>query len=182
MAWQIDASHSSIQFSVRHMMISTVRGRFEEFSGQVHFDEQHPEKSSVSVEIKADSLYTKDENRDGHLRSPDFLNADEYPVITFNSTRVEKVNASHGRIYGDLTIRDVTREVVLDTEFVGKARSPWGATAAGFSASTSIDRKDWGLVWNVALETGGVLVGDKIKIDIELELIEQPEVVAEAVA
>lgn len=182
MAWQIDPSHSSIQFSARHMMISTVRGRFEEFSGQVHFDEQQPEKSSVSVEIKADSIYTKDANRDGHLRSPDFLNADEYPVLTFKSTRVEKINASHGRIYGDLTIRDVTREVVLDTEFVGKARSPWGATSAGFSASTSIDRRDWGLTWNVALETGGILVGDAIKIEIELELIEQPEAVTEAVA
>jgi polyisoprenoid-binding protein YceI len=182
MAWQIDASHSSIQFSVRHMMISTVRGRFEEFTGEVNFDEQNPRNSSVAVEIKAESLYTKDESRDGHLKSPDFLNVADYPVLTFQSKRVEKIDDSHGRIYGDLTIRDVTREVALDTEFVGKARSPWGTTAAGFSASTSIDRKDWGLVWNVALETGGVLVGDSVKIDIELELVEQPEVQAVALA
>jgi polyisoprenoid-binding protein YceI len=175
MSWQIDSSHSHIQFSVRHMMISTVRGRFEEFTGTVHFDEQAPENSSVEVEIRADSIYTRDANRDGHLKSPDFLNSAEYPVLTFKSTRVEKTNNSHGRIYGDLTIRGVTRPVVLDTEFVGKARSPWGTTSAGFSASTSIDRRDWGLTWNQALETGGILVGDTVKIEIELELIQQQE-------
>jgi polyisoprenoid-binding protein YceI len=164
------------------MMLSTARGMFEEFSGEVHFDEQNPENSSVVVEIKADSINTKDAQRDTHLKSPDFLNVEQYPVLTFKSTRIEVIDDSRGRIYGDLTIRDVTREVVLDTEFVGKVRSPWGTTNVGFSATTSIDRKDWGLVWNVALETGGVLVGDKVKIDIELELIEQAEAQAEVAA
>lgn len=183
MAWQLDNSHSSVEFAVRHMMISTARGRFEEFSGQVNFDEQNPENSSVNVEIQAASINTRDGQRDGHLKSPDFLNVEQYPLITFKSTRVEKTNDSHGRIYGHLTIRDVTKEVVLDTEFVGKAKSPWGTTSAGFSASTSIDRKDWGLTWNAALETGGVLVGEQVKITIEVELIEQAETqAAEATA
>ncbi len=177
MAWQIDYAHSQVEFSVRHMMISSTRGRFEKFSGTVNFNEQTPEQSSVQVEIQADSINTRDERRDGHLQSPDFLNAPEFPVLTFQSTRVEKVDDSHARIYGDLTIRGISREVVLDTEFVGKARSPWGTTNAGFSASTTIDRRDWDLTWNQTLETGGILVGDKVKIEIDLELIEQPEVV-----
>ncbi len=176
MAWQLDTSHSSVEFSARHMMISSVRGQFKEFSGQVHFDEQTPKNSWVTVEITADSIDTRDGQRDGHLRSPDFLNTEEFPLITFKSTGVEKINDSHGRIHGDLTIRGVSRPVVLDTEFMGKARSPWGTTNAGFSAATTIDRKDWGLTWNAALETGGVLVSDQIKIAIEVELIEQPEV------
>ena len=185
MAWQIDASHSHIQFSVRHMMISTVRGRFEEFTGTVNFNEQEPANSSVNVEIKADSIYTRDAARDGHLKSPDFLNTEEFPLISFKSARVEKLDNNHGRIIGDLTIRDIARQVVLDVEYAGKARSPWGTVSAGFSASTSIDRRDWGLTWNQALETGGILVGDTVKIEIEVELVEQtesPEIAGKAVA
>ena len=180
MTWNIDSSHSQITFSVRHMMISTVRGRFEELSGVVNFDQNNPENSSVDVKIDAASVSTRDEKRDGHLRSPDFFDAGEYPYVTFHSRRVERIGKSHGRIYGDLTIRNVTRTVTLDVEYNGLAKSPWGATSAGFSAKTTINRKDWGLNWNVALETGGVLVSDEIKIDIELEIVQQPEAEAEA--
>jgi polyisoprenoid-binding protein YceI len=183
MAWQIDAAHSQIQFSVKHMMISTARGTFDRFSGTIEADENNPTGASVDVKIEAASINTKDEKRDGHLRSPDFFNADEYPYLTFKSTRVELSDETTGKLYGDLTIRDVTRPVVLDVEYAGQAKSPWGTTSAGFSAQTKINRKDWGLNWNVALETGGWLVSDTITISIELELVKQVEPEqAEAVA
>jgi polyisoprenoid-binding protein YceI len=183
MAWQIDAAHSHIQFSVKHMMISTARGTFDRFSGTVEADENNPAGASVDVKIEAASINTKDEKRDGHLRSPDFFSADEFPYLTFKSTRVEPSDETNGKLYGDLTIRDVTRPVVLDVEYAGQAKSPWGTTSAGFSAQTKINRKDWGLNWNVALETGGWLVSDTITISIELELVKQVEQEqAEAVA
>lgn len=173
MPWKIDPSHSEIQLSVRHMMISKVRGRFESFDGQVDFNEENPTASSVDVTIDAGSINTRDGQRDGHLKSADFLNAEEYPVLRFKSNRVEVVGEKKGRIYGELTIRDMSREVVLDAEFTGKAKSPWGTTSAGFSATTSFDRTDWGLGWNQALETGGILVGNKVDVSIELELIQE---------
>ena len=171
MAWQIDVAHSEIQFSVRHMMISTVRGRFTQFTGTVVADEQNPTAAKVDVQIAADSIVTGDPKRDGHLRSPDFFDAEQFPYLTFKSNRVEQIDDEHGKLYGELTIRDVTRPVVLDFEYAGQAKSPWGTTSAGFSAQTKINRKDWGLNWNVALETGGWLVSDEIKINIELELV-----------
>jgi polyisoprenoid-binding protein YceI len=174
MSWTIDPSHSQITFSVRHMMISNVHGRFENFTGTVDFNEQDPTLSTVSVEIEAASINTRDEKRDEHLKSPDFFNAAEFPKLIFKSNRVEKVDEQHGRIYGDLTIRDVTRPVVLDVEYAGTAKSPWGTTSAGFSASTRLNRKDWDLNWNVALETGGLLVGETININIDLEIVRQP--------
>jgi polyisoprenoid-binding protein YceI len=180
MGWTIDASHSQIQFSVRHMMISNVRGRFENFIGVVDLDEQKPENSKVDVKIEAATINTRDAQRDGHLKSPDFFEADKYPTITFVSKQVKQSDATHGKIIGDLTIRNVTREVVLIVEFNGMAKSPWGTTSAGFSAETKINRKDWGLEWNKTLETGGVLVSDEITISIDLELVKQPEVVAAA--
>jgi polyisoprenoid-binding protein YceI len=179
MSWQIDSAHSEINFTVRHMMISNVRGRFEKFSGAVDFNEEDPTRSTVDVTIDTASINTREEKRDGHLRSPDFLDAEKYPVMTFKSTRVEKTGDKTGKLYGDLTIRDVTRPVVLNVEYAGMSKSPWGAYSAGFTASTKINRKDWDLTWNVALETGGWLVGEEIKIDLELELVKQPE--AEAV-
>lgn len=175
MNWTIDSSHSQITFSVRHMMISNVHGRFETFSGNVEFNEQNPTLSSVEVKIDAASINTRDEKRDGHLKSPDFFNVAEFPYATFKSTRVEKLNDNHGKIYGDLTIRGVTKPVVLDVEYSGTAKSPWGTTSAGFSASTKINRNDWDLNWNVALETGGWLVGETININIELEIVKQQE-------
>lgn len=173
MAWKIDSSHSHVTFGVRHMMISTARGRFGEVNGTVEFDEANPSNSTVNVQIEAASIDTRDAQRDGHLRSADFLDAENYPTLTFVSKRVEKIDDTHGRIIGDLTIRGVSKEVVLDTEYAGQAKSPWGTTSAGFSAKTSINRKDWGLEWNGALETGGVLVGDQVNIDIDLEIIKE---------
>jgi polyisoprenoid-binding protein YceI len=173
MAWVIDQSHSQVQFSVKHMMISTVRGQFKSFTGTVEADEANPTAAQVDVQIDASSILTGDERRDGHLRSPDFFNAEQYPYITFKSTRVERLDETTGRLIGNLTIRDVTREVVLDLEYAGQAKSPWGTTSAGFSATTKINRKDWDLNWNVALETGGWLVSDQITINIEVELVKQ---------
>lgn len=179
MCWKIDNAHSLVEFSVRHMMISTVRGRFERFSGTVEFNENDLAASSVDVQIEAASINTNEPQRDNHLRSADFFEAEKYPFLSFKSTRVEKVNENSGRIYGELTIRNITRPVVLETEYNGQAKSPWGTTSAGFTANTKINRKDWNLVWNQALETGGVLVGDEIKIHIELEIVKVAEEVAE---
>ena len=175
MAWHIDPAHSEIQFSAKHMMIATVRGKFARFAGTIDADAQDPTAAQVQVHIEAASIDTVNEQRDTHLRSPDFLNVEQYPLITFKSTKVERLNEEQGRLYGELTIRDVTRPVVLEVEYAGMAKSPWGTTSAGFSARTTINRKDWGLNWNVALETGGWLVSDEIKIAIEVELVRQPE-------
>ncbi len=182
MAWHIDPAHSHIQFSVRHMMISTVRGRFERFTGTIEADEQDPTRSRVEVQIDAASIDTRTPQRDADLRGPNFLDVEHYPTITFKSKRIERLDATHGRIIGDLTIRDVTKEVVLDVEYAGQAKSPWGAISAGFSARTKLNRKDWGLTWNVALETGGVLVGDEITVEIEVELVKQADEVQAAAA
>ena len=173
MAWQIDPTHSHVQFTVRHMMISKVRGSFEKFSGTVDFDENEPTKSSVDVTIDVNSINTREEQRDGHLKSPDFFDAATYPTITFKSTGAEKTGENRGKLHGDLTIKGVTQPVTLDVEYAGQAKSPWGTTSAGFTASGKISRKDWGLTWNQALETGGVLVGDDVQMDIEIELVKQ---------
>jgi polyisoprenoid-binding protein YceI len=161
------------------MMISNVHGRFETFSGEVDFNEFDPTKSSVSVEIAAASINTREPQRDGHLVSPDFLNAAEFPTLTFKSTRVEKVDDTHAKIHGDLTIRGVTRPVVLNTEYAGQSKM-WGRTSAGFSASTKINRKDWGLGWNQVMESGGILVGEEINILIDLEIVKVEETQAAA--
>lgn len=176
MSWQVDYAHSEILFSVKHMMISTVRGRFESFTANVDFNEADPTRSHVEVQIAADSINTKETQRDGHLKSPDFLDAPNHPYLTFVSKRIEKIDDQHGRIIGDLTIRGVTNEVVLEAQYVGQAKSPWGGTiSAGFNATTKIDRTKWGLNWNHLLETGGLLVGNEITVNIELELVKQLE-------
>jgi polyisoprenoid-binding protein YceI len=182
MSWKIDSAHSQVTFSVRHMMISNVFGRFEKFTGTVDFNEKEFTNSSVDVQIDAATINTREPQRDAHLKSPDFLNTEKFPSISFKSKRIELVNSDHGRIVGDLTIRDITHEVVLDTEYAGTAKSPYGTVNAGFSASTKINRKDWNLTWNVALETGGLLVGDEIKVNIDLEIVRQPETVLVAAA
>ena len=182
MSWTIDPAHTEVNFTVRHMMISNVRGQFQKVNGTVEFDEAHPASSLVNVQIEAASVNTKEEKRDAHLRSPDFFDAEKYPYLTFKSKRVEVKDANHARLIGDLTIRDMAREVALDVEYNGSAKSPWGATSAGFSAKTTIKRKDWNLNWNVALETGGWLVGDDIHINIELEIVKQPEAAPAATA
>ena len=175
MSWKIDPAHSQITFSIRHMMISNVHGRFENFTGEVDFRENDPKKSTVDVKIDAASINTREPKRDGHLRSPDFFNAEQYPYLTFKSKRIEAVDENHAKIVGDLTIRDITKEVVLDTEYAGQSKM-WGNTSAGFSASTKINRKNWGLNWNQLLESGGLLVGEDISINIDLEIVKVAEV------
>lgn len=175
MSWQLDKSHSSVNFSVRHMMISTARGRFEDFDGTFEINEADPAQSKIDIQIQTASINTKDDQRDGHLKSPDFFDVEKYPAITFKSKRVEKAGGQNYRLVGDLTIKDVTKEVTLDVEYAGQAKSPWGTVSAGFTAQTKINRKDWNLTWNVALETGGMLVGEDVTISIELELVKQPE-------
>ena len=182
MAWQVDTSHTHISFVARHMMITKVRGEFTKYDIVVDYNEDNPSLSTVEATIYTDSINTRDERHDGHLRSADFLDSAQYPAMTFKSKRVESLPNGHGRVIGDLTIRDVTREVALDVEFYGLAKSPWGTTSAGFCGLTKIDRRDWNLTWNQALETGGWLVGDQISIEIEVELVKVPDAVAETAA
>lgn len=167
--WDIDATHSGVYFSVRHMVVAKVRGRFTAFGGAIAFDESAPERSSVEVRIDTASVDTGVPQRDGHLRSPDFFDAEKFPAITFKSRRVETGEGL--RVIGDLTIRDTTREVVLPVEFAGKAKDPRGGERAGFTTRLAIDRKDFGLTWNQLLEAGGVAVGDKVEIELEVEAV-----------
>ena len=172
--WEIDAAHTLIEFTVKHMMFSRVKGRFTSVSGAITcVDEADPIKSSVQAEIDAASVDTGDAQRDAHLRSDEFLDAEQFPKITFKSTRVERAGEDQLRVFGDLTIRDATREVTLETAFNGRGANPWGKEVAAFSAETAINRKDFGLTWNVALETGGILVGDKLDIMIEVQATKQ---------
>lgn len=173
MAWKTDPQHTCIEFMARHMMISKVRGLFESFDIEVDLDTENPENTAVGVTIDASSINTRDSQRDGHLKSPDFLDVENYPSLTFKSTRVERTGDNQAKLYGDLTIRNVTKPVVLDVTYAGRAKSPWGAESVGFNADTTINRKDWGLQWNQALETGGWLVGNEIAIHVETELISQ---------
>ncbi len=170
--WQIDAGHSLVEFAVKHMMFTTTKGRFGEFSGKIDYDEANVGNSTVTVEIIAASIDTRDEKRDGHLRAADFFDAENFPTITFSSTRVERVGDGF-KVYGDLTIRGVTKPSVLEAELTGRGKSPWGQDVIGFSATTKFKRSEFGLEWNAALETGGVLVGDEVKIAIEIEAAKQ---------
>lgn len=180
MSWTVDQAHTAIEFSVRHMMISKVRGSFEQFEVTVHADENNPSASVVEAKIAAASINTREAQRDAHLRSADFFNAEAFPHMVFRSKSFTMQGNSRGVLVGDLTIRDVTRQVTLDVEYLGQAKSPWGTVSAGFNASAKINRKDWGLEWNVALETGGLLVGEEVEIHIETELVKQPEAQAAA--
>ncbi|HEX5748493.1 MAG TPA: YceI family protein [Archangium sp.] len=155
----------------QRLVISKVRGSFRKFSGTVSLDEQEPTASSVSVRIEAPSIDTGVQQRDEHLRSPDFFDVEKFPLITFESTKVEKSSDNGLRVTGKLTLRDVTREVVLEAEQLGIGKDPWGNIKAAFEAKTSIDRREFGLKWNQALETGGVLVGEKIEISLEVQAI-----------
>ena len=168
--WNFDNSHSSIGFSVRHLMISKVRGQFNQWSGTFDYDESDPTKSKLSVSIDAASIDTRDEKRDAHLRSPDFFDVEKFPALTFASTRVER-DGDDFVVTGDLTIHGVTRAVQLKVESLGQTKDPWGGQRAGFSATATINRKDFGMHFNMALETGGVLVGEKIEIAIEIEAV-----------
>ena len=169
-AWKLDPTHSLVEFSAKHMMITTVKGRITDFAGTIYTDESDPKNSSVEVKLKAASIDTRTDQRDQHLRSGDFLNVEKYPDIIFKSTRVTG-DKQKFKLTGNLTIRDVTRELTLDVEFEGRNKDPWGGERVGFSASGKIDRREFGLTWNQALETGGVLVGNEIKINIEVQAI-----------
>lgn len=171
--YQIDPSHSQVEFSVKHLVITTTKGRFGSFSGEIVFDPVNIENSSVTVTIDADSIDTRDAKRDEHLRSNDFFGIGDNPQITFVSTRVEPKGKDTFTVYGDLTIAGVTREVALDARYNGTINNPWGQTVSSFSATTEIDRKDFGITWNAALEGGGVLVSDEVKISLEIEAIKQ---------
>jgi polyisoprenoid-binding protein YceI len=171
--WSIDPSHTLIEFGVKHMMVSTVKGRFTGVEGTITVDEQNPANSRTDITIDAASITTGNEQRDGHLRSADFLDVENYPTVTFTSTRVEPTSATTFDVTGDLTIRGTTREVTLPVELNGRGVSPYGQEVAGLSAETKLNRSDFGLNWNVALEAGGVLVGPSAKVAIELEAVRQ---------
>jgi polyisoprenoid-binding protein YceI len=171
--WNIDPTHSAIGFSVRHMVVSKTRGRFNKWSGQLRFDAENPAASSVEVNIDPASLDTGDAQRDTHLRSPDFFDVEKYPSAAFQSTNVEVAGADRYRVTGNLTVHGVTRPVVLFVTYEGSGKDPWGGERAGFSATTTIDRKDFGLEWNKALETGGLLVGEKVELNLEIEAVKQ---------
>ena len=168
--WNIDPAHTQAEFSVKHLMIATVRGHFGNVTGTVTIHGDDPTTADVNASIDVKSIDTRDEKRDAHLRSPDFFNVDKYPTITFRSTKVERAGGGL-RVTGDLTIAGVTKPVTLDVEDEGRARDPWGNEKAAFHATTKIKRSEFGLTWNVALEAGGVLVGDDIKISIEAQLV-----------
>jgi polyisoprenoid-binding protein YceI len=168
--WGFDAVHSSVNFWVRHLMVSKVHGRFTKWGGTFEFDEQNPSASKVDVKIDAGSITTEEAQRDTHLRSADFLDVEKYPQIEFKSTSVEGSGESI-TVKGDLTIHGTTRPVALAVDYAGRVKDPWGGERVGFSAKTSISRKDFGLVWNQLLEAGGVAVGDKIEIGIEVEAV-----------
>lgn len=179
--WTIDAAHSAIEFAVKHMMFTTVRGRFKDFKGTIEADEQNPGASVVTVEIQAASIDTGSADRDAHLKSADFLDVENHPVITFRSKRVEGATKKEGdrfRLTGDLTIRGTTLEVTLDSTFEGTGKDPWGGTRAGSRAEARLDRRDWGLKWNQALETGGILVANEVRIEIEVQAVKAVPVTA----
>lgn len=172
--WQIDPAHSAAHFSVRHLMISNVRGEFTKMSGSALINPADPSKSSVEVTIEAASLSTREPQRDEHLRSADFLDVAKYPTITFRSKRIESLGQEYYKVIGDLTIHGVTKEVTLDIEGpTPPIKDPWGNVRVGVTGTTKINRKDFGLVWNAVTETGGIVVGDEVKITIEAELIQK---------
>jgi polyisoprenoid-binding protein YceI len=166
--YQIDKAHSEAVFQVRHL-ITKVRGRFSEFSGEIAFDEGAPERSSVTFRIDTASIDTNSADRDAHLRSDDFFAVERFPALTFASTAIAKRSDTEFEVEGELTIRDVTRRVTLPVSLLGKATDPWGAEKLAFETGITINRKDFGLNWNAALETGGFLVGDEVKIDVSVQ-------------
>jgi polyisoprenoid-binding protein YceI len=169
--WKIDPSHSHVEFAVRHLMITTVRGRFADVQGTVVTDDADPARAEVDVVIQAGSIDTREPQRDAHLKSADFFDVEQYPAITFKSTRVTDVKGTGLELAGDLTMHGVTREVTLNVTEEGRGKDPWGGERAGYSATAKVNRSDFGLTWNQVLETGGIAVGDEIKISLDLELV-----------
>jgi polyisoprenoid-binding protein YceI len=170
--YSIDSVHSHLGFSVRHLAIARVRGRFREFSGTINIAEV-PEQSSAEATIQAASIDTGDPDRDAHLRSPEFLDVERYPVIVYRSTSVQAADGDQWEVKGDLTIRDRTRPVTMLVEFEGTGQDPWGNVRAGFAATATMNRDDWGVSWNQALEAGGFLVGKELKVELNIEAVLQ---------
>jgi polyisoprenoid-binding protein YceI len=168
--FQIDTTHSSIDFSIRHLVIAKVRGRFTKFTGTIQLDEADITRSTVAVEIDTASIHTNEEKRDAHLRAADFLDVEKFPVMTFTSKQVERAGDDL-RVTGALTIHGVTRDVVLDVEQPGTIKDPWGSQRLAFAARGSIDRKDFGLIWNQVLEAGGFMLGDKLEISLDVQAV-----------
>jgi polyisoprenoid-binding protein YceI len=177
--WQLDPAHSSIEFAVKHMMMTTVRGRFKDAQATLMGDRDHPEQAGVEVTIAVASIDTGVGDRDTHLRGPDFFDAEHFPQITFHSARIDgkppKQEGDRFTLVGDLVIRDSSMEVVLDCEYQGRGTDPWGKTRAGFSFRTELDRREWGLKWNQTIETGGVLVANKVRVEGEVQFVRQEE-------
>jgi polyisoprenoid-binding protein YceI len=171
-SWTIDSAHSNVEFAVKHMMISTVKGQFSDVEGAVEWDGANFETAQVNARIDSSSITTFNQMRDDHLRTNDFFNAEQWPDITFQSTRVEANGDDEFKVHGDLTIRDVTRPVILDTEFEGLVdKDPFGKARAAFTATTQINRKEFGVNWNQALEAGGIAVSDKVKITLHIAVV-----------
>ncbi len=168
--YKIDKAHSEVIFQIRHL-VTKVRGRFDDFEGSIQLHEEKPELSSVEFTIKAASIDTNEKDRDTHLRSADFFDVEKFPELRFRSTRIERIEAARYRVTGELTIRDVSREVSLDVEYGGRAKDPWGNERVGFVAKTALDRKEFGLGWNQVLEAGGVLVGDRVELELEVQAV-----------
>jgi polyisoprenoid-binding protein YceI len=169
--YTIDPAHSRIGFAVRHAMVTNVRGEFAEYEGKLHLDGTDPSKATAELVIKVASVDTKQEQRDEHLRTGDFFAAETFPEITFRSRSAEEVDGDTYRLHGDLTIKGVTRPVTLDLEFTGSATDLYGANRVGFEGGTTIDRTEWGLTYNAALETGGVLIGEKVKLVLDISAV-----------
>ena len=173
-SWNVDPAHTGVEFAVKHMMFTTVRGRFKDVKGTLQLDEANPANSTIEVEIAASSIDTGVGDRDAHLRSADFLDVEKYPALTFRSRRVEGSLSKEGdsfRVVGDLTIHGTTKEVTLDGTYEGTGKDPWGGNRAGARVTTKIDRRDWVLTWNQALETGGILVANEVRIEIEVQAV-----------
>lgn len=176
MSWQFDYGHSYIGFTGRHLMVATVRGEFEKYSGTVTFDEHDVPHAKTEIQIEAASVNTRNAQRDEHFRSVDFFDVEHYPYITFKSKQVMLHDTNHGQLVGDLTIRDITKEVVLDVEYSGVSKSPWNTYSAGFNLQGKVNRKDWDLNWNAVLAGGGLVASDEITLIIDLELTKPVEV------
>lgn len=170
MSWNVDPAHSSVSFKVRHMMFAKVRGSFDQWSASLDFDPAHPTKLAAQATIQTESVNTGNADRDGHLKSPDFFDVANFPQMTFSSSQVE-VAGDQLKVHGALSVRGESRPVVLDVEFAQVGKDPWGNERVAFSATTTINRKDFGLTWNQAVEAGGVLVGEKVEIELELQFV-----------
>ena len=179
--WDVDPAHSRLGFAARHAMVATVHGTFSVFSGALHLDQANPEKSTAEVDIDAASISTGNQQRDDHLRSADFLDVEKYPKLVFRSTGAELgKDDNEYKLHGDLEIRGVSRPIVLDLEFQGTSPDPFGNLRAGFEGKATINRKDWGLTWNMVVEGGGIMIGEKVKLELDISSIRRKDETATA--